>query len=303
LELEPLWIRYVLRDCKEITVALDWTSFHEDGQSMLSLNSVTSKGMSTPLIWKSAENSRIKHNRARYEDDLLSRFKEALPPDIKVTLLADRGFADQKFFKFLDEELKFNYIIRIKSITTIAHADKQLKAKDWLATDGALLGLKNPTITLNAYPVEQFVAVQDKGMKAPWFLVSNCCLTSRKTVQAYAKRWKIEPYFRDLKNGRYGLGLEQTHLKSCERRDRLMLVLAFSYNLLVVLGQAGEQLNFDRKLKVNTVKKRTHSLFNQGLFYYQCFYRFTLEEQLLLMDRFDTLLQLRGFWTDLLESQ
>ena len=39
-----------------------------------------------------------------------------------------------------------------------------------------------------------------------------------------------------------------------------MLVLALSYLLLVVLGQAGEQIGFDKKLKVNTVKTRIHSL-------------------------------------------
>jgi len=31
------------------------------------------------------------------------RLKEVLPESIEVTLLADRGFADQKFFRFLME--------------------------------------------------------------------------------------------------------------------------------------------------------------------------------------------------------
>lgn len=31
---------------------------------------------------------------ARFEDQLLSRFKEVLPEGVKVILLADRGFAD-----------------------------------------------------------------------------------------------------------------------------------------------------------------------------------------------------------------
>jgi len=94
------------------------------------------------------------------------------------------------------------------------------------------------------------------------------------------------------------MGLEQTHIKSCERRDRLMLVLALSYLLLVVLGQAGEQIGFDKKLKVNTVKTRTHSLFRQGQFYYRFFFRFTQEEQENLMQNFENLLQQQGFWTD-----
>ena len=39
--------------------------------------------------------------------------------------------------------------------------------------------------------------------------------------------------------------------------------------LLTLLGAAAESLGLDRKLKVNTVKKRTHSLFRQGSYWYR----------------------------------
>lgn len=302
-DLSEPWVNYVLADHKEIMVALDWTSFFDDEQSMLSLNIVTGKGLATPLLWKSVDKKQLKHNRARYEDQLLSRLKTVLPTGVTVTLLADRGFADQKFFRFLDEELGFKYIIRIKSNTTIIHKKIKNKAANWLKLNGRSLGLKKAFITLTEYPIKQFVAVKDKGMKAAWFLVSNTDLKTSEIINSYSKRWKIEPFFRDLKDGRFGMGLEQTHIKSCERRDRLMLVLALSYLLLVVLGQAGEQIGFDKKLKVNTVKTRTHSLFRQGQFYYKFFFRFTLEEQENLMQNFENLLRQQGFWTDFFGNQ
>jgi transposase len=302
-DLSEPWVKYVLADHKEIMVALDWTSFFDDEQSMLSLNIVTGKGIATPLLWKSVDKKQLKHNRARYEDQLLSRLKTVLPAGVQVTLLADRGFADQKFFRFLDEELGFKYIIRIKSNTTIVYKDIKNKASGWLKPDGRSLGLKKALITLTEYPIKQFVAVKDKGMKAAWFLVSNTDLKTTEIIKSYSKRWKIEPFFRDLKDGRFGMGLEKTHIKSCERRDRLMLVLALSYLLLVVLGHAGEQIGFDKKLKVNTVKTRTHSLFRQGQFYYRFFFRFTQEEQENLMQNFEKLLQKQGFWTDFFGEQ
>ena len=77
-----------------------------------------------------------------------------------------------------------------------------------------------------------------------------------------------------------------------------MLLLALSYSLLVILGEAGEQIGFDEKLKVNTVKTRTHSLFRQGQFYYEFFFRFTQKEQNLLMDKFKELLLQHDFWRD-----
>lgn len=302
-DLSASWIPYVLRNQTELIVALDWTSFYDDDQSMLCLNVVTGKGLSTPLLWKSVDKKQLKHNRARYEDQLLSRLKEVIPEGVTVTLLADRGFADQKFFRFLDEELHFKYIIRIKSSTTIISGEKKEKANGWLRPDGRIFSLKNPSITLNAYEVSQFVAIKDKGMKAAWFLVSNTTLKPREIVNLYSKRWKIEPYFRDLKDERYGLGLEQTHVKSCERRDRLMLILALSYTLLVILGEAGEQIGFDEKLKVNTVKTRTHSLFRQGQFYYEFFFRFTQKEQNSLIEKFSELLRQHDFWCDVLEDE
>ena len=298
-DLSEQWVKYVVGLNKSIIVALDWSSFFDDEQSMLSLNIVTSKGLSTPLLWKSVDKKQLKHNRARFEDQLLSRFKDVLPEDVEVILLADRGFADQKFFRFLEETLKFKYIIRIKSNTTIIHKDIKNKAAQWLKKDGKMTQLKQAYLTLEQYPISQFIAIQDKGMKAAWFLVSNTSLKARDIVNHYSRRWKIEPYFRDLKDSRYGLGLEQTHIKSTERRDRLMLILALSYNLLSILGEAGEMIGFDKKLKVNTVKTRTHSLFRQGQFYYKFFVHFTEEEKNMLMMQFDKLLRSHDFWGNL----
>ena len=67
------------------------------------------------------------------------------------------------------------------------------------------------------------------------------------------------------------------------------------YLLLVMLGQAGETLGFDKKLKVNTVKTRTHSLFRQGQYYYECYCQFKEEEQEALMQEFELLLTRADF--------
>lgn len=302
-ELSAQWVPYVLRNQKHAKVILDWTSFADDKQYMLSLNILTGKGVSTPLLWKTVDATLMKHNRARYEDQLLSRLKEVIPVDIEVTLVADRGFADQKFFKFLDEELNFNYIIRIKSNTIITHKNTSKKAIEWMRNDNRALSLEKAQITLQAYEVNQVVIVKDKAMKSAWILVSNTKLKTREMINCYAKRWKIEPFFRDLKDGRFGYGLSATHFKTSERRDRLMLIVALSYLLLLILGQAGEELGYDRKLKVNTVKTRTHSLFRQGQYYYEFFPNFTNEEQKNLLEKFETLLNQDIFWIDFFGNQ
>jgi hypothetical protein len=297
-ELCSLWVPYIVGSKTELMVALDWTSFYDDEHHMLCLNVLTGKGCSTPLLWRTVDKKRMKHNRARYEDQMLSRLKEVLPDSVKITLVADRGFADRKFFNFLEETLQFNYIIRIKSNTTITtNKGISSKASDCVEKNGRAKSMKDVTITKEHHPIKQFVSVKDKGMKSAWLIVTNISdIPARAIIKHYAKRWKIEPYFRDIKDGRYGYGLRQTHIKSEERRDRLFLIVALCYMLLILLGQAGEKIGFDKYLKVNTVKTRTHSLFRQGQFYLDYFRHFKPEQQKELIESFSEILANHSFW-------
>ncbi len=59
------------------------------------------------------------------------------------------------------------------------------------------------------------------------------------------------------------------HVSTPDRRDRLWLINAFAVVLLTLLGAAGEALGYDRHLKSNTTKRRTHSLFRQGSMLYE----------------------------------
>ena len=84
----------------------------------------------------------------------------------------------------------------------------------------------------------------------------------------YGKRWGIECGFRDTKDIRFGMGMGSIRVNSPERRDRLWLFNALAIALLTLLGAAGEALGYDRMLKSNTTKRRTHSLFRQGCMLY-----------------------------------
>ena len=103
-----------------------------------------------------------------------------------------------------------------------------------------------------------------------WCLAaSNAEATAREILNLYAKRWTIEPGFRDAKDLRFGMGLSVLRIADPQRRDRLLLLNAFAIVLLTLLGAAGESLGMDRHLKSNTAKHRTHSLFRQGCMLYE----------------------------------
>jgi len=65
------------------------------------------------------------------------------------------------------------------------------------------------------------------------------------------------------------MGMGAMHVSTPDRRDRLWLINVFAVVLLTLLGAAGEALGYDRHLKSNTTKRRTHSLFRQGSMLYE----------------------------------
>jgi len=295
-----VWAPYIVGMRAEIIVSMDWTDFDADGQSTIAVNMITDHGRATPILWKTVDKSSLKHNRARYEDQILSRLKDIIPSYVKVTVLADRGFADQQFFKFITE-LNFFYIIRTRGNIYVTDKNNVTQpGKAWLRADGRTKTLNQVGVTLDQYLVEKFVCTKQKGMKDAWYLVSNRTdLTGSMIVNFYGKRWTIEPYFRDIKNQRFGMGLSSTHISTPDRRDRLLFISAIAITLLTLLGAAGEGIGFDKKLKVNTVKTRTHSLLNQGIFYYKCFANFKTDEQEKILTALNELLTEQPIWTEL----
>lgn len=273
LDVEALgtrWVTFVLADRPEAVVALDWTDFDGDDQTTLVLNLITTHGRATPLLWKTVPKAGLKDRRNEYEDDLLLRLRAAVPKAVRVTVLADRGFGDQKLYAFLRGELGFDYVIRFRGgIRVTSAAGVARKAEEWLRPDGRLLELRGAGVTADDAPVERIVRVRARGMKEAWYLASSRKdLTGAKIKQLYGRRFTIEENLRDTKNLHFGLGLSATHITIPARRDRLLLLVAFAEALLTLLGAAAEAIGLDRLLKVNTVKKRTHSLFRQGSYWY-----------------------------------
>jgi len=88
---------------------------------MLSL--MTRHGRATPLAWLTVATATLKNNRNEYEYQILVRFADALPAGIKVCIVADRGFGDQKLYRFLTEQLKFDYVIRFRGNISVTSAD------------------------------------------------------------------------------------------------------------------------------------------------------------------------------------
>lgn len=264
------WVPQQVGTRRDVLVAMDWTDFDRDGQSTLVLSLVTGHGRAAPLLWLTVWKEEIATRRNDYEDACLRRLAETMPQGCQVTILADRGFGDQKLFAFLGE-LGFGYVIRFRGNIRVADAAGEAKpAAEWLRKGGRARKLRDARVTAQGRQVGAVVCVHAKGMKEPWCLAaSDPEATSAVLVNHYARRWTIEPHFRDTKDLRFGMGLSATRIGDPMRRDRLLLVSAFATALLTLLGTVGESLGMDRLLKSNTSKTRSHSLFRQGCMLYE----------------------------------
>ena len=258
---------------------------------------MTSHGRSTPLLWKAVRKSQLKRRRNAIEDALLLRLRQVIPESVRVTILCDRGFADQKLYEYLKSELGFDYIVRFRSGITVTDASGQSRtAKQWLPITPRALMLRGARVTKDAYPVGAVVLLHDRDMKEAWCLAtSRADLSARQVVALYGKRFTTEETFRDQKDLRFGMGLKQTHISNPKRRDRVLLVCAMATALLTLLGAAGESLGEDRMLRANTQKTRTHSLLRQGLYYFAAMATWPEERSARLLARFALHLSLQPF--------
>jgi len=293
-------VPYIVGARSSIVVALDWTDFDADRQATIMLSLITDHGRATPLVWLTVDERTLKDNRSLYEHRVLLRLAELLPADIKVCIIADRGFGDQKLYRMLTEELCFDYVIRFRgNIAVTAATGETRTAAAWVRPSGRARVLRGAAVTADRYAVGTVVCVQDPDMKQGWCLAASSTNATAKHLTGYCgRRWGIECALRDTKDLRFGTGMDAIHVKSPERRDRLWLINAFAVVPLTLLGAAGEALGYDRMLKTNTAKRRVHSLFRQGCRLYDLIP--TMPEPRLrpLMQRFSQMLQDQPLFAD-----
>lgn len=283
------WVLFVVAARTEIVVALDWTEFDKDDQSTIAMYLITSHGRATPLVWKTVQKSKLKNQRNECEYQVIRRLHAILPPGLKITLLADRGFGDQKLFEYLGV-LGWSYAIRFRQRIGVTVGERSMAASKWVPIGGHAKMLREVQITAKKTRIPAVVLKHQKGMKEAWCIATDRTdLGAAGVVRLYSRRFTIEETFRDIKDNHFGMGLSATHIGKPERRDRMLLLAAVAQALLTLLGAAGEACGLDRTLKANTAKTRTMSLFNQGTYWYRAIPNMREERLVPLMREFGQL--------------
>lgn len=291
-EILPLWVRHVVGSTPDIFVAIDWTDFDDDDHTTLCVSLITTHGRATPLAWRTVKKSKLKNRRTRYELEMVERIYDFVPRGTHVTWLGDRAFGYQRMCEALTRR-GFDYILRFRENLKVQEGDGPgLAASAYVPANGRVRMLIGPKLTGKRCEVPAAVFVKRKGMKEAWCLVTSLKdAPSSDIVAAYGRRFTIEETFRDTKDLTFGMGLRATHIRNEHRRDRMLLLIAIAQTLLTLLGAASEASGLDRTLKANTVKRRTMSLLNQGLYWYSCLATMRDEWFERLMTAYEAILQ------------
>jgi len=101
--------------------------------------------------------------------------------------------------------------------------------------------------------------------REPWLLISSLEEKAKNIIRAYQFRMSIEENFRDLKSGRYGLGLKMTFSKQKKRYSIMLILAALAALIAYLVGVSGELNNIHWQFQANSVRsKRVLSRFFLG---------------------------------------
>lgn len=223
---------------KKLLVSIDWTDI-KGFQTLMA--SAVFKGRSIPICWASCNKFVYDGHRSRnaFEESLLLVLRSMIPQQVKVILLADRGFGRTELVRFCQKQ-GFSYVIRIQPKVHVNCASYKGKLIDYPVHKGICKLLKSVAYRSHHTVTQNIVIrwVRDLPPKRDecWFLMTDLDAGPAQISQLYGQRMTIEELFRDHKNKRNGWSLRDTRITQPDRLDRLLLILAIAYLLLCGVG-------------------------------------------------------------------
>jgi hypothetical protein len=242
----------------EMYLALDTSLFWEE-YCVVRL-CVVHRGRALPIVWRV-----FKHKSASlafpYYREMLQQGAKRLPKDIKIILLADRGFVHTGLMRMVTEQLAWHYRIRVKSNSWIYRTGKGwFQLKDLHCQRGQALcfqsvrlhkresyGMVNVIIGLNNLNGEFWAIVSDEQ-------------TTLQCFREYGLRFDIEENFLDDQSS--GWNLQLSEIRDVPALSRLCFLLAVA--TLYVTAQGVELVESGKRRWIDTHWFRGNSYFRLG---------------------------------------
>ena len=229
-------------ESRPLLVSLDWTkvrNFH------VLMAAVVVEGRALPLCWESYRD-RIQHkSQNALEEGMLARLQAALPDGVRILILADRGFGRAELIRTC-QRLNLDYLIRVRGDVTVRVSGSRYyrgRLNNYAIRRGRCHSFTDAEYRSDGAVTTNLILRWKRGLwrdkDTPWYLVTNRPVgrgSAKQLSDLYALRFDIEELFRDAKNEHLGWSLGKTRVTRPDRLDRLILIAALAYVLLVALG-------------------------------------------------------------------
>ena len=215
---------------------------------------VVHEGVAIPLLWWMLDK---RGNSNQTERILLMEEFRDLFPEVKVaSLTADREFVGTDWFRYLLEDPKMPFRIRIRETERLFDGEEAVNGKRLF--EGLKVG-------------ERRVLKRERRLWGHWVQVAALKLldgelmiiVTQQSVETaisdYGKRWGIETLFGILKSR--GFNLEDTHLREMERLSKLVALLTLA---MVWAIRVGEWLTVQTPILIKNHGRKAKSVFRVG---------------------------------------
>lgn len=203
-------------------VALDTTALTP---FVLIRASLVYRGRAIPLAWRSLSH---RSTQVSFEDyqPVLNQVRALVPPGLRVTLLADRGFVHEQLLHYLYKQ-QWHFRLRLMSKILVHLEDGTVSAvRDLCPPVGERRFLQQVSILgAGIGPVALALTCPLDQPTPPWFVASDEP-TGAETLDEDGLRFDIEEGFLDEKSGGYQLHISE--LATPEALERLLLVVAIA---------------------------------------------------------------------------
>jgi len=228
-------IRAVLFDWQDpvLYVALDITMLW-DSYCVIRL-SLIYRGRAIPLVWRVLRHSSSSVTFGRYRR-LLQQAALLLPNGVEVVLLADRGFINAPFARWLPTTLGWRYHVRLKAICWFQYRGQWRQLKQVHLWPGEALLLCQVNLFKHKSLSQVHLALASDPVSGQFWAIISDRPTTLQTLWDYAKRFDIEKNFLDDKSN--GFQLESSGLRHPQALSRLLLVIAVATLFLTLQGTA-----------------------------------------------------------------
>lgn len=198
--------------------------------------------------------------------DLLEKFDKVFGFHRIRSLMADREFIGEKWFKMLNKN-NIPHYIRIKENTLLPWGKATIPAKDLFDH----LNVKETRLVEKQMygGIVYFAGTRSKAGDLV-IVMTNRKMKAEKILAKYRQRWSIEELFRKLKTS--GFHWENTHMKKSERLVTLLIILCFALLIAFLLGRS------DSIPWKKTIGYPLYSVFKQGLTKFQFLIAHSIED-------------------------